>query len=261
MLYRISDLDGLPLRATDGTIGSVKEFYFDDATWAIRYLVIDTGHWLSGRKVLIAPQSVGQPDLINRVVPVQLTQEQVRHSPEYDSARPLSRAMEERLYRHYGWEPYWGEAGLPFAGPTEPRAPDAVNEGGSAAPTDRIEQYELQGLMAGVEPSLRSAETVMEYSIHARDGDIGHVDDFIVDHEGWVIRYMVVDTGTWLPGRKVLISTQWIEDMSWSEQTVTLDLIRDEVRHSPDFDTAANIERPYEKELFEHYKRAPYWWM
>jgi hypothetical protein len=259
MLYSISDLDGLPLRATDGTIGSVEEFYFDDATWAIRYLVVDTGTWLSGRKVLISPQSAGQPDLINRVIPVQLTQDQVRHSPDYDTARPLSRAMEERLYRHYGWEPYWGEAGLPFSGATEPRSPDTIGEGDSAAPAGAAEQYELEGLMAGVEPHLRSAETVMDYYIHARDGDIGHVDDFIVDHDGWAIRYMVVDTGTWLPGRKVLISPQWIEDMSWSEQKVTLDLTRNEVRNSPDFNAGAAIQRPYEKELFEYYKRAPYW--
>ncbi len=261
MLYGISDLDGLPLRATDGTIGSVDDMYFDDAIWAVRYLVVDTGTWLSGRKVLISPQSVGQPDLVNGVVPVQLTQEQVRGSPDYDTARPLSRAMEERLYRHYGWEPYWGEAGLPFAGSTEPRSPDDVEEGASTAPAGPTEQYELQGLLAGVDPNLRSAETVMRYSIHARDGDIGHVADFIVDHEGWMIRYMVADTGTWLPGRKVLISPQWIEDISWSEQTVTLDLLREEVRHSPDFKAGAAIERPYEKKLFQHYRRAPYWRM
>jgi uncharacterized protein YrrD len=261
MLYSISDLDGLPLRATDGTIGSVHDFYFDDATWTIRYMVADTGTWLSGRHVLIVPQAVGQPDLINRVVPVQLTQEQVRNSPDWDHAKPLSRVMEERLYRHYGWEPYWGEAGLPFAGATDPRAPDMIGEGDSAAPSGPAEQYEMQGLMAGVEPNLRSAETVMDYYIHARDGDIGHVDDFIVDHEAWAIRYMVVDTGNWLPGRKVLISPQWIEDMSWSEQKVMLDLTRNEVRHSPDFNAGAKIERPYEKELFEYYKRAPYWGM
>ena len=103
MLYRMSEIEGYSLRATDATIGSVIDFYFDDATWAVRYVVVDTGTWLSGRKVLLTPQAAGQPDAVNRLLPVQLTRAQVENSPDIDLARPVERAMEERLYRYYGW--------------------------------------------------------------------------------------------------------------------------------------------------------------
>jgi PRC-barrel domain len=250
MLYSISDLKGLKLRETDGEIGSVEDFYFDDATWLVRYLVVDTGTWLSGRKVLLAPQVAHAPDLASGVLPVDLTKTQVANSPDIDLARPIERAMEERLYRHYGWEPYWGEGLFPLDMPRYPGRDDAR---GAAATAD------YEALSPSFEPHLRSADTVMHYYIHARDGDIGHVEDFLVDPEAWAIRYMVVATRNWLPGRKVLISPQWIEDISWSENMVHLDLLQSQLRSAPEYKHGVPIERAYESALFEHYRRAPYW--
>jgi hypothetical protein len=259
MLHSLSEIEGYSLRATDGTIGSVDDFYFDDATWLVRYIVADTGHWLSGRKVLLTPQSAGLPDVVNQLLPVQLTRAQVENSPEIDLARPVERAMEERLYRYYGWEPYWSDGIMPLGVPRRPtRTPGATGNPNAATP-DPVSLNDPDLEPPGFQPHLRSADTVMHYYIHARDGDIGHVSDFLLDPEAWMIRYMVVDTRNWLPGRKVLVSPQWIEDISWSENRVTLDLFRQQIREAPEYHPGAPIERDYEQELFAHYRRAPYW--
>jgi hypothetical protein len=256
MLYSVADLEGLKLRETDGTIGTVEDFYFDDASWLVRYLVVDTGTWLSGRKVLLPPQVAHAPDLASGTLPVDLTKTQVANSPDIDLAKPIERAMEERLYRHYGWEPYWGEGLFPLDVPRYPGAPRSPGDERAADAT--AEQLD-QALRPDFELHLRSADTVMHYYIHARDGDIGHVEDFLVEPEAWAIRYMVVATRNWLPGRKVLISPQWIEDISWSENMVHLDLLQAQLKNAPEYRHGAPIERPYETALFEHYKRAPYW--
>jgi hypothetical protein len=257
MLYRVSEIEGFHLRATDGTIGSVDDFYFDDATWLVRYIVADTGTWLSGRKVLLTPQSAGQPDVVNRLLPVQLTRAQVENSPDIDLARPVERAMEERLYRYYGWEPYWSDGVMPLNVPRRPgRSPAAPGSTSAPAP-EALEQQDTDE--PSFQPHLRSADTVMHYYIHARDGDIGHVADFLLDPEAWMIRYMVVDTRNWLPGRKVLVSPQWIEDISWSENMVTLDLFKQQIREAPEYRPGVPVERDYEAQLFAHYRRAPYW--
>jgi hypothetical protein len=252
MLYAVSEIKGFHLRATDGTIGSVDDFYFDDATWLVRYVVADTGTWLSGRKVLLTPQTAGPPDIVNRLLPVQLTRAQVENSPDIDLARPVERAMEERLYRYYGWEPYWSDGVMPL---NVPRRPGRLGSGMSDP--EALERQEADA--PSFQPHLRSADTVMHYYIHARDGDIGHVGDFLLDPEAWMIRYMVVDTRTWLPGRKVLVSPQWIEDISWSENMVTLDLLKQQIREAPEYRPGAPVQRDYEAQLFEHYRRAPYW--
>src|SRR5690606_22373762 len=144
MLYAVSDLKGLPLRATDGTIGSVHDFYFDEATWMVRYLVADTGTWLSVRKVLLVPQAAGEPDVVNRVLPVQLTRDQIRGRPEIDLAQPIERAMEERLYRYYGWEPYWGEGILPLNVPRRRGRGDSPVEDETGNARAPVEQRELE---------------------------------------------------------------------------------------------------------------------
>jgi hypothetical protein len=259
MLYSLSEIEGFSLRATDGTIGSVDDFYFDDATWLVRYIVADTGTWLSGRKVLLTPQAAGQPDVLNRLLPVQLTRAQVENSPDIDLARPVERAMEERLYRYYGWEPYWSDGILPLNVPRRPaRPPGAVGNQNAIAPGP-VTLGDPDIGEPGFQPHLRSANTVMHYYIHARDGDIGHVADFLLDPEAWMLRYMVVDTRNWLPGRKVLVSPQWIEDISWSEDRVTLDLFKQQIREAPAYHPGAPVERDYEAQLFAHYRRAPYW--
>jgi hypothetical protein len=246
MLRSIKELHGYTVRATDGDIGTVHEFYFDDHTWTIRYLVVDTGGWLSGRPVLLSTLALGQPDWEERVFPVLLTREQVEHSPDIATHKPVSRQMEGDLHAYYGWSPYW-------------RTSMSTLGAGAAAVAHVISGTEEGSGEPGRDPHLRSTRQVSGYHIQASDGEIGHVEDFIAEDEAWVVRYIVVDTRNWLPGRKVLVAPAWIERVSWAERKVHVDLTRETIKHSPEFDPSAPVNREYELRLYDYYGRPKYW--
>jgi hypothetical protein len=103
MFRNASTLDGSIINATDGEIGHVEDAYFHDEAWTIRYLVVDTGTWLIGRKVLISPNSVTQPLGASRIIDVSLTREQVRNSPDIDTHRPVLRQHEREYLGYYGY--------------------------------------------------------------------------------------------------------------------------------------------------------------
>jgi hypothetical protein len=236
MLRSVEALSGYTILARDDTIGTVDGFYFDDLYWTIRYLVVDTGTWLTGRKVLISPLAVGQPDWETHLFPVELTRNQVKNSPEIDLVKPVSRQLETELHRHYEWPAYWSD----------------VSPGSTPSPQ--------QGAPADLrDPHLRSTKEVIGYDIQARDGKIGHVEDFVTDDQDWTIRYMVVDTRDWLPGRKVLVSPQWVEQILWSESDVHVDLARETIKRSPEYDPSAPVNRDYEERLYDYYGRPKYW--
>lgn len=217
MQRSINSLCGFTMGATDGEIGKVKEFYFDDETWAVRYLIVETGNWLSGRKVLIAPQALLVPDWQDGVFPVNLTKEQIKNSPDIDTDKPISRRQEIELYGHYPWRSYWG-SGF-FAG----------GFGGYAAPLPIIDEVIIKETDFADEhddddPHLRSTERVSGYNIHASDGDIGHVKDFIIDDKTWKITGLVIDTHNWIGGHKVLIPVRHINKIKWEDFKVYVDL-------------------------------------
>ncbi len=266
MLWRCSDLDGYEIAATDGAIGSVDDMLFETARWTLRWLVVDTGRWLSGRQVLLATASLGHPDAAAGRIPVDLTRRQVEESPPFAMDRPLSRDVETSLYDYYGWTPYWdgdlfppvgylpGGAGAPDLVPPPPEPGDAVNAAGYKPGSGAS----LLDATAG-EPELRSVGDTMGYAIRAADGDIGHAEDFLVEEEGWRIRYVVVDTRNWLPGRRVLVSPQWISGVDWREQRVHVDLTRRAIEESPLYDPTRPLDRAYEAELHRYYGREGYW--
>ncbi|HEX6981095.1 MAG TPA: PRC-barrel domain-containing protein [Alphaproteobacteria bacterium] len=261
-MFSIDDVRGASIRAEDGTIGTVDDVYFDDARWIIRYLVVDTGGWLSGRKVLIAPAALDRPDLLNREFPVTLTKAQVAGSPDIATDKPVSRQQEERLHAHYGWSPYWGQGLIPGVPPTPFRQGPAYS--GTADPLSMPGAGDVRAGGTshddtGGDPHLRSARAVTGHYIKAADGNIGHVEDFLADEDTWVVRYMIVDTRNWLPGKKVLVSPQWIEDISWADHTVRIDLTRAQVKAAPAYDPARPVDRAYEDRLFSFYGRVPYW--
>lgn len=246
MLRNVNGLVGYAIRATDGDLGKVDEFYFDDQTWTIRYLVVETGSWLSGRKVLLSPAALGQPDWDSRTFSANLTMEQVRNSPDIDAAKPVSRQHEIDLVGHYSWPMYWGSGfsaggmyGTAPVGPLMDEKPDAQNEASVPDGQD--------------DPNLRSTASVTGYHMHATDGDLGHVADFIIDDETWHLRFLVVDTGSWLPGRKVLVSPHWIESVAWDESKVIVDLSREEIKGSPGFDPLQPVSADYEGKLCDYY--------
>lgn len=246
MLINVKTLQGYRLESLDGEIGRVKEFYFDDLHWAIRYLVVDTGNWLSGRLVLISPYSLGAVNEKEKHLKINLTKEQIKDSPALDSDRPVSRQFEESFYRYYGMPTYRG-------GPYMWGAFTAIER-------DREKWGEYtQGENKNWVLRLRSTNDVSGYHIQANDGEIGHVEDFIIDDETWAIRYLVVDTKNWWSGKKVLVSPQWIDSVSWSESKVFINLSLQTIKQSPEYSEESLLTREYEDELHLHYNRRGYW--
>jgi hypothetical protein len=253
MLRNIKTLQGYAIHATDGVIGSVADMYFDDERWAIRYLVVDTGGWLSGRKVLISPHAMGRPDWMARVLPVSLTKAQVQHSPDIDTDKPVSRQHEAEYLGYYAYPYYWGGVDLWGLGAypghltTLPaiEAEVAAATGTAAAPVT-------------ADSHLRSCKTVAGYYIHASDGDIGHVETMLVDDTSWAIRYLVVNTSNWWVGHTVLVSPKWIESIDWSTSRVTVDLTRAAIQSAPAYDADADLDREAERAIYDHYGRTGY---
>lgn len=262
MLRSQKDFEKCAIGATDGDIGQVKDLYFDDHAWVIRYLIVETGSWLSSRKVLISPISIHKPDWAAHRLPAAITREQVKDSPDIDTDKPVSRQHELQYLGYYGYPTYWGGAGLwggamvPFAmGPGQTELPlgAAARERAIAGAQAERERHRDD------DPHLRSCKTVVGYHLHAADGDVGHVEGFLVDDETWAIRYLVINTSNWWLGHKVLISPQWIGGVHWSDQTVSVDLGREAVKTAPPYDPSAHLDRQRETGLYTHYGRPPYW--
>ncbi len=239
---------GYTLLARDDRIGSVDDFYFDDSSWKVRYLVAETGKWLPGRLILLSPVSIGEPNWGAKVLPMELTREQIEDSPGIDRDMPVSRRRELELNQYFNWPVYWapGAAFSPVAQPVRGR--DGADDQGSEHDDDDE-----------AVSSLRSADEVTGYHIKATDGEIGHVEDLLVDDEEWVIRYLVVDTRNWLPGRKVIVSPQWIEKVSWDEKRIFVDIFKDLIESGPEYDPDIHLNRDYEEQLYELYGKAKYW--
>lgn len=266
MLRSLKDLKGYAIRATDGDIGHVSDFYFDDSRWVVRYLLVETGSWLESRDVLISPIAIGHPDWSEKVLPVSITKAQVQNSPAVDTAKPISRQHEIRYLGYYGFPYYWGGAGLWGAGafPGAMMVPGYVS-GSYAAPRTGLSDAENSLARAEAakhkddDPHLRDCATVMAYHVEASDGDIGHVHDMLVDDETWAVRYIVVNTSNWWMGHLVLIAPQWISDVSWHDAAVSVNLTQQAVKDSPPYDPDKVIDREHEDALHGHYGRPGYW--
>lgn len=230
--YDASLLLGAMVAARDGDVGKVHDIYFDDSAWTVRYLVVDTGGWLTGRKVLVSPHAV------SRIVPgegmhVNLGREQIQQSPDYDNDKPVSRQYETMYYTHYGYPYYWvgpNAWGVSlYPGPAEaPLATDAMA---------REAQAQLARDREHADPHLRSAKEVRGYGVEAADGRLGNVDSFLIDARSWEIVGFIVDTRNWLPGKHVAISTARIGAIDWGENTVAVRLAREAIKSLPEYDS------------------------
>jgi hypothetical protein len=264
MLRSMKELEGYTIRATDGDIGRVNDFYFEDDGWVVRYLIVEAGHWLSSRKVLISPIAIGTPDRTKSVLPVLITREQVKSSPDIDTDKPVSRQQEIGYYGHYGYPYYWGGAGIWGMGayPGMMLSDGGYGETDSEYLAQRAKQARMTYEAASHEnddPHLRSGNAVMNYRIEASDGSIGHVKGLLFDEETWAIRYLIVDTSNWWLGHQVLIAPQWIQNVSWADRTVSVNLTRQAVKDAPPYDSAVAPDRNEEMDLYKHYKRDGYW--
>lgn len=253
MLRNTRDLQGYAIQATDGDIGEVDDFYFDDDDWTVRYLIVDTGGWLNGRRVLISPLAIGHPDWLGQRLPVSLTKAQVEESPDIDTRKPVSRQQEAEYFGYYEYPYYWEGAGLwgmggyPGSLTTETRFEETMRARGTGA-VPRVDDCHL-----------RSCRSVVGHRVHAIDGDLGQVEDFLVDEHTWAIRYLVVNTGSWWSGHQVLIAPTWITDVSWAEARVSVDMTRQALKDAPPYDSVAQLERQQEQSIYEHHGRPDYW--
>ena len=224
MLRTADSLRGYSLAASDGKIGEAKDFYFDDRSWTVRYLVANTGNWLMDKLVLISPKTLGTVEPDRDIIDTSLTRKQIEESPPASSDRPVSDRLEILYFPIYGWPPLY--------------QPEEKGHG---------------------DVHLRSTAEVAGYSVAAVDGRIGHVADFLIDDEDWVIRYLVVDTRDWLPGKHVLLSPEWIREISWNDYSVHVDVRQDTIERAPEFVKDQAVTREYEAELCRFYGKEGYW--
>lgn len=244
MITSIKDLTGLKIAAKDGEIGKSKDFYFDDVGWNIRYLVVDTGPFILGRKVLISHYSFKQPDPGMNVLPINLTIEKIKNSPHIDNKLPVSRQKEMELAMYYQWPFYWmNMTAIPAQESSLLRnmwTQEAIDEKNKHRSV--------------LEAHLRSYNELKGYSVQAVNDEIGFIDDFLVDDKTWKIRYLVLDSSKWLPGTEnKLISPAWIETVDWTRNQIIVDQEADVIKNSPSYDKNENIDPEYEIELFKHY--------
>ena len=218
MLWNASAINGYEIDARDGQIGTVGDLLAEDAGWTVRWLVIETGTLLAGRKVLLPLSALGHPDPKLRRIPVNLTMRQVQESPDVGADLPVSRQSESRFETYYG-------------------------HGSGTAPAET----------GAGDPNLRSITAVTGYYIHATDGDIGHTEDFLIDDAGWSIRYIIVDTKNWWAGEKVLISPRSVRQINWQDKLITLDVSRQKVKDSPPYEPTRTVDGDYDEKFYTYY--------
>lgn len=260
MLRHESKLEDFTFFALDGEIGHVKDIYFDDEYWHVRYFIVRTGSWLNGRKVLISPDAV-TPRFGARILSSRLTKEQVRTSPDIDTDRPVSRQQQRELHGYYFWPFYWtstdvGTGLLPVAQAAVLRSlqrseasPPAADQSATRVGNDL--HHEDKG-----DPHLRSAKTVRGYHIAAVDGSLGHVEDFLVEDDTWSIRYLLVDTQNWLPSRKVIVPLSRVATIDWKMERLHLDLTREAIKSGPALDGSDPVSSDFSDRLEAHYDRS-----
>jgi sporulation protein YlmC with PRC-barrel domain len=262
MVWNASTIKGYAVAASDGKIGTISDLLFDDTTWLVRWLVVETGNWLSSRKVLLPSSAIAYLDPQKQECSIKLTIQQIKDSPDVDTDRPVSRQMETGMYDHYGYNPFW-DSGYGIAGNVALLGGYGYLGGMGGAmllPTDRNttqlrpSEDELRDAHRNSsDVHLRSVVAVMGYHIQATDGEIGHVHSFLVEVADWSIRYLVVDTTSWWPGKKVLISPNSILKINWLESLVEVNVDRSAVKNCAGYDETTKIDDAYDEELRMNY--------
>ncbi|MGA2246937.1 MAG: PRC-barrel domain-containing protein [Verrucomicrobiota bacterium] len=218
MLQSLKQLCGRKLGASDGEIGKVKDFYFDDQNWTIRYVVVDTGTWLTTRQVLLPPHVLPSLYQDGIIMLVNLTRKQIEESPSIETHKPVSRQFEEAYHRHYGWPTYWEYAGLPDGQSGLP----ILQSPSPTAPTGHPAPFDVKHKRS--DTHLRSAQAVNGYRLMASDGTSGHLCDFMLDDQSWVIRQLVINVGNRFAGKEVVVSVNLVDAISYEESTVLVRL-------------------------------------
>jgi len=255
VLFSGSTLTGYAVEGKDGQVGKVDDTLFDDRGWQTRWLIVDSGSWLNGRSVLLHPSAITGRDGVRRELEIKLTKAVVQASPDIGRDRPVSRQMESKLHDYYGSDPSWHGSILGAGAMTEAFRPWPGS--GMRA----VDAATLDGArMDEGDPHLRSMTAVKGSRVHAEDGMIGHVADFLVDDETWTVCYLIVDTRNWWPGAHVLISPHAVTDIDWSDHRIQLNVAREDVRSSPTWAPADVVDQAYAERLHNHYTWPGYGW-
>jgi sporulation protein YlmC with PRC-barrel domain len=227
-------LKGYKLNGADGEIGRVREFCFDAPHWTIRYLLADTGTWLAERQILISPYALLSIFKEEQQINISLTKWRIENSPSLHRDKPVSRQFEQAYHEYYDWPAYWDG---PHQWGSYPYIVPDRNKWKIPCQEERAQDHHVRG-----------AQTVRDYHVHATDGEIGRVEDFVIDCETWAIRYVLVNTHNFLPGRKVLVSPQWIKRVSWGASKIFINLSREAcclLSQSTGFFRDQNTQRSY----------------
>ena len=247
MLRSLRDLERYSVHATDGDIGKVVDFFFDDQRWGVRYLVVDAGALVLARRVLISPSSFRAADWAARRFHLALTRQAIEGSPDVDTERLVSRQHESHYYDYYGYPPYWSSFGYLDSGAQ------------SIAPSGATASEGVRRAASKIETHLRSVNEVTGYHVQGADDAVGHVADFIVDDSTWDVRYLVIDTSNWWFGKKVLVAPHWATGVDWGERKVHMALTRQAIKASPEWHPGEPVNREYEAHLYDYYGRPVYW--
>jgi stress response protein YsnF len=246
MLQSANDLKGYAIIAADGEIGSIEDFYFEDTSLAIRFLIANTGNWMTNRLSLISPLTISHLDREKRNIHVTLTKEQVKQSPGIDKHQPVSRQMEKLVTNYYG-DRYWKDR--PDLTPAQLAAANAAAATVKAAVTSQA----AVSTVPAPDVHLRSMQEMTTYDIEGQDGKFGELEDFFLETDDWSIRYIGVDTHRFWSGKHVLISPLWLGQINWAQRKVSVSLTRAQIENSPDFDKVTETSREYETRLHKHY--------
>ena len=250
MFWNASALRGFAVEATDGAIGSVSDLLFDDHSWTVRWLVVEAGSWFSSRKVLLPLSALGKPDEAARRFSVRLTRQQVKDSPDVDTDLPVSRHHEAHVYNYYDWNPYWTSG---FASMSNAIATPTVLPFGRDDVAPRYQDHGTDAVQDDGDPHLRSARAVIGYHIDATDGEIGHVEDFLVNDETWRLEFMTVDTKNWLPGERVLLPVRCISEIDWFSEMMKVGISREKVKDSPPYDPQVTSDGPFNDRSHQYF--------
>ncbi|QDU80029.1 PRC-barrel domain protein [Polystyrenella longa] len=240
MLISCNILPGYKLKAIDGDFGTITDLLFDDENKMIRYFVVNCGGWLNREEVLLSPVAFEEPDHEAFTISTILSKHAIEDAPAIESNPPVSKQSQSDLADYFDWPMFWSHI------------PEQLSHRLSFDESE-VEAGESHDM------HLRSLKEIRGYTIKCNEGDLGHVEELIVDTDTWTLRYLTIDTGVWLPGKKVIIGIDWLSDICWEEQSASIDLSREQVKDAPIYNPRSPINREYETKVYDYYGRPTYW--
>jgi sporulation protein YlmC with PRC-barrel domain len=246
MLTNVMEMLGYAVRATDEEVGEISDFYIDQSEWSVQYVVVDTADWMPTHGVLIPPSEVSSVDWEEEAIELRLSSRDVEEAPEVTSDLPVSLQAEMDLEQYSIWEPEEDETDddTPLVEPLT-ATPGGIEGEIDSEPRGR--------------PLLRSADELVGYDVSSSDGEVGPLRDCIIDLDGWLIRYFIVETGSEFRQKKVLVPPDWVTEVEWADLAIRLSVSGQDIKESPEYDTEVPLTREYETKLHRHYDRPGYW--